>query len=340
MSKHTSNARNIKHFLLGAGFALVVTFSASSVFAQSLAILSPSSTFSCLALGGKIVTQSECSAANAGTVRWCSLGETPQTGSTGGATCKALPPLDSAQQPAQSTQQGQQLPFCMGGQEPSSGTCALKQMPSQPATAPTQQATTPTPTQSDNGISDLKKMLEEMKAEQAKEKAEQEKEDLMKMLKEATQKNQQPLFGQQQFEEEEEAPILQQQQQSNKVNKPKLSSAKNPAVALAKKGLQNVDKLLNTLSKKFNKAKSKTKKIAVVRSVAKEFMKLCKKYTPSIQDEDFGDDESFTCDEFVADISESIASALKSKDVDLAFEATYDALDINFRELFESLTQQ
>lgn len=134
---------------------------------------------------------------------------------------------------------------------------------------------------------------------------------------------------------EETAPAANQ-----KVDKSKLSSAKNPTATLAKTGLKNVDKLLNTLSKKFNKTKSKTKKIAVVRSVAKDFMKLCKKYAPSAPDEEFGDEESFTCDEFVADLSEPIAAAFKSKDADLAFELTYDALNVNFKELFNSLTQQ
>ncbi|MEK7171495.1 MAG: hypothetical protein AAB739_01165 [Patescibacteria group bacterium] len=134
---------------------------------------------------------------------------------------------------------------------------------------------------------------------------------------------------------EETAPTVNQ-----KVDKSKLSSAKNPVATLAKTGLKNVDKLLNTLSKKFNKAKSKTKKIAVVRSIAKNFMKLCKKYAPSAQDEEFGDEESFTCDEFVADLSEPIAAAFKSKDADLSFELTYDALNVNFKELFNSLIQQ
>lgn len=310
-----------KHFLLGAGFALVITFSASSVFAQSLAILSPSSTFSCLALGGKIVTQSECSAANAGTVRWCAPGETPQTGTTGGATCK----VDSSFPPA-----------CAAGQIPApgaecipSGLGDLTQQPAQqnpqPSTSqPVQPATTPT--QSDSSASDSKKIIEEIKQ---KQKQDEEQDETFKRLQEIIKQTQQP-------EEEIQVP----EQQSKKINKSRVSSTRNPAVTLAKKGSQNVDKLLNTLSKKFKKERNKNKKLAVVRSVAKDFMKLCTKYAPSIQDEEFGDEESFTCDEFVAEISEPIASALKSKDADLAYEATYDALDINFRELFDSLTQQ
>lgn len=333
-----------KHFLLGAGFALIITFASSSVFAQSLAVLSPNSMIRCNALG-RMATSTECSAADASATPADKVAKEKsnlEKGIEGGA----LQPGQMISCISAGTKQVTVEACIKAASDMIAGGdySSLQQQSAQQILQPTvqpsisqpvQQITTPA--QSDNGISDLKKILEEMKAEQEKQKQEQEKEDLMKMLKEVTQQNKQPSFEDQQLEEEG-APVL--QQQNNKVSKPKLSSAKNPSVALAKKGLQNVNKLLNTLSKKFKKEKNKNKKLAVVRSVAKDFMKLCTKYAPSIQDEEFGDEESFTCDEFVAEISEPIASALKSKDADLAYEATYDALDINFRELFDSLTQQ
>ncbi|MBI4994765.1 hypothetical protein HZC21_03935 [Candidatus Peregrinibacteria bacterium] len=322
MNKHSLNVRKVKHFLLGAGLALTITFAASSAFAQQFGP-NPQTTFmKCLSLGGKTVTIAECQAADK------AAGGAP----TGGAN----------------------LPTCAVGQSPApgaecipSGSSGSTQQSAQQNSQPSQQATTPTQSETgqpeqdtgDADIADLKKMIEEMKKEKAQEQA-QKKEELLKMLKEAAQQKQQPLFGQQEFEQQEfekEVPAA-----DKKVDKSKLSSVKNPAAVLAKKSLKNIDKLLNTLSKKFNKAKTKTKKIAVARSVAKQFMNLCKKYASAAaaaDDEEFDDEESFTCDEFVADLSEPIAAALKSKDADLAFELTYDALNVNFKELFNLLIQ-
>ncbi|MBI4994764.1 hypothetical protein HZC21_03930 [Candidatus Peregrinibacteria bacterium] len=96
-----------KHFLLGAGLALTITFSASSVFAQSL--------MRCGSLGGKMVTVEKCDAADA-EVPICAPGEMPQGGITGPPTCK--PSLSSLQQITPSNQ-------CAPGQMPSSANPCL-----------------------------------------------------------------------------------------------------------------------------------------------------------------------------------------------------------------------
>lgn len=318
--KFLSEVAKVKHFLLGAG--LVLTLVASTSFAQPLALSEVK--FQCGSLGGQMATFAECDAADKSL-----SGKTQSTTLSSGET---MLPCAPGQMPAPGK------PCAPGGSMPtnleSGQTTGTPQM-----TVPQQPSPPTPPSQPSGGMPPFSAQVIEGAMAVGQLSADTpipcpplgggfaKASDCLNAAK-----------GQSNIQKpaaEETAPVANQ-----KVDKSKLSSAKNPVATLAKTGLKNVDKLLNTLSKKFNKTKSKTKKIAVVRSVAKDFMKLCKKYAPSAQDEEFGDEESFTCDEFVADLSEPIAAAFKSKDADLAFELTYDALNVNFKELFNSLTQQ
>ena len=312
MNKHSSNIRKVKHFLLGAGLALTVTFAASSVFAQSL----ESSLIPCGSLGGKMVTTAECNASDkAAGITVCAPGQLP----TPSANC--IPGQQPGQQGIDPRQQQMQSGNFVIDDIAKANAVSEKNKVSQDLATGRLQAG-----QGMNScmllgngyqmsVKDCLQSLNEIIAGKA---------PLMLLADPQSQftadpiaggnispnvQNQQPLFGQQQFGQQQEG-----QPGVNLVRPTSKASA-----SIKKKGIALADKLLSTLVKKFNAAKTENKRKAAVRSVAKQIPKVWK-YVESAYGEI--DETIFDLDSLMADIADELKS-----DADSAFETTQYVLE-------------
>lgn len=303
--KFLSDVTKIKHFLLGAG--LVLTLVASTSFAQEAKV-------QCGSLGGQLATQAECDAADKASgktmlpsgevMKPCAPGQSPSPGNAcapGGAMPTNLqsgPTTGTSQisTPQQPTPPSQ--PNQPSGPPPFSAQSLESAIAGGQLTADTQIPCPPL-----NG--QVAKASDCLSA--AKGQTSQQQTNVSKPTA------------------EEKSPAI---------DKSKLSPAKNPAAVNAAKGVKDVDKVLKNLSGKFAKAKTRIKKDAVIRGVAANLPKLCKKYVKIAQNEEIGDEDTPTCPELVADWTEPIIDALKLKDVDSAFNFTYDSL-INLKSLIQ-----
>lgn len=315
-----------KHFLLGAGLALVVTFTASSVFAQSLPVPLQGGLMPCGSLGSKMVTGPECDAADAAADfkpdALCAVGQIP----TNEKPCM----LQLGQQ-----QMGQQL------QPVSSDVDTGERDSLEQALATGRLKTGQTVSCRSAGGQQL---LVEVCLQAAKDaiasggnfsmpqnqQFNQQQSGFPQQQNQNFQQNQQfnnqqSLFGQQQFS---------QQQTQPKIISPTIKSS---GTTLVSKGLKLALKMQSSLNSKYSQAKGKTKKLAAVRSIAKKLPTLCR-YISSGDDEADLDENAFDCDAFVAELSEPIGDALKAKDYEVAYESTVAALE-SFGEVFESLQQ-
>lgn len=339
-----------KHFFLGAGLALVVTFTASSVFAQSLAVPLQGGLMPCASLGNKMVTGQECDTADSASgIKPTMMAPTCVSGQSSAPQTPCTPQFGTQQnlQPIQPGIDPRQQQLQLDGLTIDSSTINT-------AAADRDKIKNDLVTgrlQSGQGmnacmlfgngyqmsVKDCLQSLDEIIAgkvpsiltnqqfnQQQSELPQQQNQNFQQNFQ-PTQQNQQSLFGQQQFN---------QQQTQQKIITPTIRSS---GTTLVSKGLKLALKMQSRLNSKYSQAKGKTKKLAAVRSIAKKLPTLCR-YISSGDDEADLDENAFDCDAFVAELSEPIGDALKAKDYEVAYESTVAALE-SFGQVFESLQQ-
>ncbi|MBI4994766.1 hypothetical protein HZC21_03940 [Candidatus Peregrinibacteria bacterium] len=338
-TKHSDNVRKVKHFLLGAG--LVLTLVASTSFVQTLA-QSSETEFPCASLDGQMATFAKCDAADA-----AKTGSAPTTGqlqpllqpapciTPSGVPCSsfgASQPMNLQQgqflQPMQPTnlqpmslQQNQFSPQPINLQQMQQ---SMQQQMQQGQQSQFGQQALPSSINPQQRLSVLESALQSGQLTSAsiifchpigKEVTADVCLKAVKGFVSGT-SSQPQQFGQ---EQATQPTII-------------TPTVKTSNVTLASKGLKLELKMQSSLNSKYRKAKGRTKKLAAVRTIAKQLPTLCK-YIGSGDFEEDLDEDAFDCDAFVAELSEPIADALEAKDYEIAYESTITALE-SFGQIF------